>query len=354
MEPSLGLGGGGGTGGGGVGLSIEQTAKMEKDYMGMSKEAELELGLGLSLGNSGGGAAVVKGKGSAWGEYGRILTAKDFPNGFPCGTSGAVNGGGTKRERAATDGVDEGCTAAAVREQGSWRNENNEKSNKKINHGNDKNDAALKERGHLGFVKVNMDGLPIGRKVDLNAHKSYETLAKNVGGDVLQAVLDDPCVTYACLMLAAIESGGGKEQSIQPPKLLDGSSEFVLTYEDKEGDWMLVGDVPWGMFFNTVKRLRIMRTSEANGLGLLSRTLLPKISDPVVQIRRKLDFLLHFCSYHISTLIEQVRPSQHDATKQKGNPWGRSMDPIIQQKGLNIRFVVSQGSELASAHGSKN
>ena len=29
-------------------------------------------------------------------------------------------------------------------------------------------------------------------------------------------------------------------------KLLDGSSEFVLTYEDKDGDWMLVGDVPWG------------------------------------------------------------------------------------------------------------
>lgn len=32
----------------------------------------------------------------------------------------------------------------------------------------------------------------------------------------------------------------------KPTKLLDGSSEFVLTYEDREGDWMLVGDVPWG------------------------------------------------------------------------------------------------------------
>ena len=29
-------------------------------------------------------------------------------------------------------------------------------------------------------------------------------------------------------------------------KLLDGSCEFALTYEDKDGDWMLVGDVPWG------------------------------------------------------------------------------------------------------------
>lgn len=27
--------------------------------------------------------------------------------------------------------------------------------------------------------------------------------------------------------------------------LLHGS-EYVLTYEDKDDDWMLVGDVPWG------------------------------------------------------------------------------------------------------------
>lgn len=26
--------------------------------------------------------------------------------------------------------------------------------------------------------------------------------------------------------------------------LLHGS-EYVVTYEDKDGDWMLVGDVPW-------------------------------------------------------------------------------------------------------------
>jgi hypothetical protein len=27
-------------------------------------------------------------------------------------------------------------------------------------------------------------------------------------------------------------------------KLLD-NSEYQLTYEDRDGDWMLVGDVPW-------------------------------------------------------------------------------------------------------------
>ena len=30
------------------------------------------------------------------------------------------------------------------------------------------------------FVKVNMDGFPIGRKVDLNAHSCYETLAQTL------------------------------------------------------------------------------------------------------------------------------------------------------------------------------
>ncbi len=43
-----------------------------------------------------------------------------------------------------------------------------------------------------------------------------------------------------------MESGGKKEQAPNSSKLLDASSEFVFTYEDKEGDWMLVGDDPWG------------------------------------------------------------------------------------------------------------
>lgn len=67
-------------------------------------------------------------------------------------------------------------------EKGVGGDENNESSKKKVNHGSDKNNEnAIKEtRGHLGFVKVNMDGLPIGRKVDLNSHKSYQTLAKTL------------------------------------------------------------------------------------------------------------------------------------------------------------------------------
>lgn len=30
------------------------------------------------------------------------------------------------------------------------------------------------------FVKINMDGVPIGRKVDLKAHDSYEKLSSSV------------------------------------------------------------------------------------------------------------------------------------------------------------------------------
>ncbi|MCO5563179.1 hypothetical protein L7F22_016816 [Adiantum nelumboides] len=95
------------------------------------------------------------------------------------------------------------------------------------------------------FVKVNMDGITVGRKVDLNAYTSYKGL------------------------LLALEemfrpSQSGRESDVKH-FLLSSEPDYVLTYEDKEGDWMLVGDVPWSMFTSTVRRLRITRGSEANG-----------------------------------------------------------------------------------------
>jgi auxin-responsive protein IAA len=101
----------------------------------------------------------------------------------------------------------------------------------------------------LGFVKVNMDGVGIGRKVDMRAHSSYENLAQTLE-EMFFGMTGTTC-----------------REKVKPLRLLDGSSDFVLTYEDKEGDWMLVGDVPWRMFINSVKRLRIMGTSEASGLA---------------------------------------------------------------------------------------
>ncbi|XP_057958556.1 auxin-responsive protein IAA13-like [Malania oleifera] len=130
-------------------------------------------------------------------------------------------------------------------------------SKKKVYNGSNKNNTVAMEKGHLGFVKVNMDGLSIRRKVDLNASSVYETLA--------QARKD--MFTNPTIGITSICSSGESEQSRKVTRFLNGSSEFLLTYEDKEGDLMLVQDVPWEMFLNTVKRLRIMKTSEANGVG---------------------------------------------------------------------------------------
>ncbi|CAM8922448.1 unnamed protein product [Rhodiola kirilowii] len=105
---------------------------------------------------------------------------------------------------------------------------------------------------------VTMDGYPIGRKVDLSSFNSYEALAQT---------LEHMFVDFQ--QLASVSVGSDREKNMTKEtgrpasKLLMGSSEFVLTYEDKEGDWMLVGDVPWRIFRNSVKRLRIMRTFDA-------------------------------------------------------------------------------------------
>ncbi|WZZ24638.1 hypothetical protein YC2023_008039 [Brassica napus] len=108
------------------------------------------------------------------------------------------------------------------------------------------------------FVKVTMDGIPIGRKIDLNAHQCYESLSNT---------LEDMFLKPKSVS-STQETDGHLETRLKI--LPDGSSGLVLTYEDKEGDWMLVGDVPWRMFIGSVKRLRIMKTSEATGAAKMN------------------------------------------------------------------------------------
>ncbi|MED6210132.1 Auxin-responsive protein iaa7 [Stylosanthes scabra] len=106
------------------------------------------------------------------------------------------------------------------------------------------------------FVKVSMDGAPYLRKVDLTMYKSYQDLS-----DALAK------------MFSSFTMGNYGSQGMidfmNESKLMDllNSSEYVPTYEDKDGDWMLVGDVPWEMFVGSCKRLRIMKGSEAIGLA---------------------------------------------------------------------------------------
>ncbi|WZZ47508.1 hypothetical protein YC2023_043767 [Brassica napus] len=107
-----------------------------------------------------------------------------------------------------------------------------------------------KRQGGL-FVKINMYGVPIGRKVDLSAHNSYEQLSLTV--DKL----------FRGLLAAQRESLSFGEEVKPITGLLNVNGEYTLTYEDNEGDKMLVGDdVPWHMFVSSVKRLRVIKTSE--------------------------------------------------------------------------------------------
>ncbi|KAI3995774.1 hypothetical protein MKX01_007253 [Papaver californicum] len=318
MEGGLGLIGGGGgiSSGGSTNGSVSTVTKaevVEQDYyfMGLSTEvsssyqsnpptaAELELGLGLSLGGGIVSKSITTCSKKEHG--GRVLTVKDLGSIGSAASSSSSSGrgscsnnngssssaavAGTKRT---ADSVPELATNTASQVVGwppirayrmnslvnqvkvSSEGDNNLK--KKVDaincsSNNDINNTIVKEnQRNLLFVKVNMDGERIGRKVDLNAHTCYDTLAQ-----ALEEMFHRP--TTANFICSNLE----KEFS---SKLLDGSSDFVLTYEDKEGDWMLVGDVPWGMFLNTAKRLRIMRTSEMNGLAA------PRFEDSEKQIKK--------------------------------------------------------------------
>ncbi|KAL6982563.1 Iaa10p [Sarracenia purpurea var. burkii] len=303
MEANLGLlgfSGGGGGGGGGEGESSggstsgsmstvskdDNLVFISEEFSSYPDDSELELGLGLSLGGGGRGGGGGGGGGgglrfepaltpasSPWGQYGRILTAKDFPSmaasakSVPSLSSSSSSSSsmtklhfsaGTKRT---ADSVSPPRGNDGVRSQVvGWppirayrmnslvsqtklpsTEEFDEKTNSNntvvdmTNSCNQKNSDA-KEKGHLNtspFVKVNMDGFRIGRKVDLNAHSCYETLAQTLEDMFCRPTIRRPNIE--------------EHDAMGPPsKLLDGSSEFVLTYKDKEGDWMLVGDVPWG------------------------------------------------------------------------------------------------------------
>ncbi|CAA0828275.1 Auxin-responsive protein IAA4 [Striga hermonthica] len=109
------------------------------------------------------------------------------------------------------------------------------------------NVQAKKSENEWGmFVKVSVDGAPFLRKIDLKLYTGYAELL-----EALEAMFKLTIGEYS-------EREGYK------------GSEYAPAYEDKDGDLMLVGDVPWEMFMSSCKRLRIMRGAEARGLGCAS------------------------------------------------------------------------------------
>lgn len=97
MEDTLRGGGGGSTTGSVSTVSKEDNLVMSSEVSSSyPDESEIELGLGLSLG-FGGGAAMAKSKTAApWGQYARILTAKDFPSVVSKASSSSSSSSGTR------------------------------------------------------------------------------------------------------------------------------------------------------------------------------------------------------------------------------------------------------------------
>ncbi|XP_062078110.1 auxin-responsive protein IAA29-like [Humulus lupulus] len=78
-------------------------------------------------------------------------------------------------------------------------------------------------------VKVKMEGVAIARKIDLNLHTSFNTL------------------THTLMDMFG--------------KCPEDSVNYKLTYQDREGDWLLAQDVPWRTFIRSVQRLKLLRRS---------------------------------------------------------------------------------------------
>lgn len=134
---------------------------------------------------------------------------------------------------------------------------NNPKTNDKVEGGGSGGGSYM-----CVYVKVSMDGAPYLRKVDLNTYAAYADLS---------AALES---MFSCFTIGQYGYNGvpGRDGLIlSGTRLKDSSEQCVLTYEDKDGDWMLVGDVPWHMFTNTCRRIRITKRSEA--IGLASRAM---------------------------------------------------------------------------------
>ncbi|KAG0472376.1 hypothetical protein HPP92_016922 [Vanilla planifolia] len=105
------------------------------------------------------------------------------------------------------------------------------RSNRKSSLQARKSEAGASGAGAGIYVKVSMDGAPYLRKIDLRVYRGYEELRK---------ALEDMFKCFTSGDASWAESVGG--------------SSHAVAYEDKDGDLMLVGDVPWRMFVSSCKK----------------------------------------------------------------------------------------------------
>ncbi|KAK3026942.1 hypothetical protein RJ639_040348 [Escallonia herrerae] len=105
-------------------------------------------------------------------------------------------------------------------------------------------------RGGNLLVKVNMEGSPIGRKVDLLALDSdlrgrggYIKLVSTLHHMFCCCSSTSPTACFTWAMSDQERPGTGLLHSNE--SCCCRHRRRVLAYQDKEGDWMMVGDVPW-------------------------------------------------------------------------------------------------------------
>ncbi|XVE97417.1 hypothetical protein REPUB_Repub03eG0017500 [Reevesia pubescens] len=92
-----------------------------------------------------------------------------------------------------------------------------------------------KENGRSIYVKVKMEGVAIARKIDIRLYHSYQALTNSL-----------------ISMFAKYQKCDENEYN---------NTRYTLTYQDKEGDWLIAGDIPWQSFIRSVQRLEIVRNS---------------------------------------------------------------------------------------------
>ncbi|EOA17318.1 hypothetical protein CARUB_v10005589mg [Capsella rubella] len=80
------------------------------------------------------------------------------------------------------------------------------------------------------YVKVKMDGVAITRKVDIKLFNSYESLTDSL-----------------IAMFTQYEDCDRED------------TNYAFTFQGKDGDWLLPGDVPWRIFAESVNRISIIR-----------------------------------------------------------------------------------------------
>ncbi|XBJ22759.1 hypothetical protein VPH35_001090 [Triticum aestivum] len=78
------------------------------------------------------------------------------------------------------------------------------------------------------FVKVYMEGVPIGRKLDLLLLDGYDRLLAVLGRMFKASIIHPDTV--------------GRDHRVV---LGEKQARHVVTYQDQEGDWLMAGDVPW-------------------------------------------------------------------------------------------------------------